>query len=83
MPLPIEISNIALTPFTGFHMFYGEPSNQVVAFMRVDNIEKLCTFVKNSGWHKISEITEQTWGGKECIVTTIDGGSMRFFQLDD
>jgi hypothetical protein len=63
-------------------MFYGEPSNQAVAFMRVDNIEKLHFFVKKNGWDKISEIKTQHWGGKECDVTTIDGGIMRFFQLD-
>lgn len=82
LPLPGEISSMALMPFNGFHMFYGEPSTQAVAFMRVDNIEKLYSFVKKNGWSKISEIESQHWGGKECNVTTIDGGVMRFFQLD-
>ncbi|ODU57620.1 MAG: hypothetical protein ABT01_01830 [Clostridium sp. SCN 57-10] len=62
--------------------FNGEPSTQTVAFMRVDNIEKLHSFVKKNGWEKISEMKTQCWGGKECDVTTIDGGVMRFFQLD-
>lgn len=82
LPFPGEISSMTLIPFNGFHMFYGEPSNQTVAFMRVDNIEKLHSFVKKSGWDKISEIETQHWGGKECNVTTLDGGVMRFFQLD-
>jgi AraC family transcriptional regulator len=82
LPLPDEISGMTLIPFNGFHMFYGEPSNQTVAFMGVDNVEKLYSFVKKNGWDKISEIETQHWGGKECDVTTIDGGVMRFFQLD-
>lgn len=82
LPFPGEISSMTLIPFNGFHMFYGEPSNKTVAFMRVDNIEKLHSYVKQNGWDKISEITTQEWGGKECNVITIDGGIMRFFQVD-
>lgn len=82
LPLPNEIHNMTLFPFNGFHMFFGEPAKQTVAFMRVDNINSLYSFVKKNGWTQISEITIQPWGGKECDVTTIDGGTMRFFQLD-
>ncbi len=82
LPLPGEISSMTLMPFHGFHMFFGEPSTQTVAFMRVDCIDKLHSFVKKNGWDKISTIQTQHWGGKECSVTTIDGGIMRFFQLD-
>ena len=46
LPFPGEISSMTLIPFNGFHMFYGEPSNHTVAFMRVDNIEKLHFFNK-------------------------------------
>ncbi len=46
--LLIDISSMTLMPFNGFHMFYGEPSTQAVAFMRVDNIEKLYSFVKEA-----------------------------------
>ena len=82
MPLPVEILNMTQAPFNGFHMFFGEPVKKTVAFMRVDNIENLCAFVKKNGWTQISEITEQYWGGRECDVTTIDGGIIRFFQID-
>lgn len=82
LPFPGEINSMTLMPFNGFHMFYGEPSSQTVAFMRVDNIEKLHFYIKKNGWDKISDIKTQHWGGKECDVTTIDGGVMRFFQLD-
>lgn len=82
LPLPGEIHSMTLIPFNGFHMFYGESTKQTVAFMRVDNIDNLYSFVKKNGWTQISEIATQHWGGKECDVTTIDGGVMRFFQLD-
>lgn len=82
MPWPIEIHNMTLVPFNGFHMFRGEPTTQIVAFMRVDSIDNLHAYVKKNGWTQISEITTQHWGGRECTVTTIDGCTMRFFQLD-
>lgn len=82
MPLPVEILNMTHTSFNGFHMFFGEPSKQLAAFMRVDNIEKLYAFVKKNGWTQISEITEQHWGGRACDITTVDGGIIRFFQID-
>lgn len=81
LPIPDEVKNMGLIAFNGFHLFQGEPSDQVVAFMRVDNIEKLRKFVAASGWTKLSEISVQPWGAKECDVTTIDGGIMRFFQV--
>ncbi len=82
LPLPGEISDMTLVPFNGFHMFYGEPAKQTVAFMRVDNIDNLYSFVRKNGWTQIGEITTQPWGGRECDIVTIDGGVMRFFQLD-
>lgn len=82
LALPDEIHNMTLIPFNGFHMFLGEPVKQTVAFMRVDNIDNLSSFIRRNGWTQISEITAQPWGGRECDVTTIDGGTMRFFQLD-
>ena len=82
LPLPGEIHNMTLVPFNGFHLFYGEPSKRTVAFMQVDSIDNLCSFVKKNGWTQIGEIELQPWGGKECDVTTIDGGVMRFFQLN-
>lgn len=81
LPLPEEILNMTLVPFNGLHMFFGEPVKKIVAFMRVDNIVNLYTYIKKNGWTQISEITEQHWGGKECDVTTIDGGTIRFFQI--
>lgn len=82
MPIPPEILNMTLTPFNGLHMFWGEPVAQTVAFIRVDDIEKLHDFVKRSGWTQIGNIAKQHWGGRECDVTTIDGGTIRFFQID-
>jgi len=82
MPLPVEILNMTYTSFNGFHMFLGEPSKHLAAFMRVDNIENLYTFVKKNGWTQISEITEEHWGGKACNVTTVDGETIAFFQIE-
>lgn len=52
-----------------------------ISFMMVVDIEKLYDYVKNNNWDAISDITLQSWGGKECSVTTIDGGIIRFFQI--
>lgn len=82
MPLPDVVSNMSLMPFNGFHMFYGEPSKKIVAFMRVDNLRKLCDYVKKKGWDGIGAIKKQHWGGEVCDVRTIDGSIIRFFQLD-
>lgn len=82
LPIPGEIKNMTLIPFNGFHMFYGKPSKKTVGFIRVDNINSLHGYIKKSGWTQISEIINQEWGGKECDVVTIDGGVIRFFQLD-
>lgn len=82
LPMPDELVNLKIATFNGIHMFYGEPSNQVVSFIRVDNIHNLHDYVKKNGWKDITGIITQPWGGKECDVTTIDGSIMRFFQLD-
>lgn len=82
LPMPGELVNLKVTEFNGIHMFLGEPTSQTVAFMRVDNIDNLYSYVKRSGWQHISEIKKQHWGGRECDVTTIDGSVMRFFEVD-
>ena len=81
VPLPAEISSMVLAPFNGFHVFYGEPPQTVVAFMRVDKVDNLYAHVKRHGWEQISGIETQPWGGRECSVTTIDGSVIRFFEL--
>jgi AraC family transcriptional regulator len=82
LPIPGELLDMKITTFNGIHMFWGEPSKQTVAFMRVEGLEELHLFVKKNGWEQITELKTQPWGGKECDVTTIDGSIMRFFQLD-
>lgn len=82
LPFPAEVKTVTMTPFNGFHLFFGEPSRQVVAFMQVDHVENLRAFVLQNGWQQVSDIQRQHWGGMECDVTTIDGGVIRFFQLD-
>lgn len=78
--IPIEIESLHIAPFTGVHMFYGEPLKQMVGFMLVQGIEQMYTFVKSQGWNEISDINIQPWGGKTCSITTIDGSILTFFE---
>ncbi len=82
LPFPGEIKAMTMTPFNGFHLFFGEPSHQVVAFMQMDHVANLRDFVLKNGWQQVSELQHQHWGALECDVTTPDGGIIRFFQLD-
>ena len=77
LPNAFEILHIA--PFTGIHMFYGEPKGGCVAFMKVQGIEALHDYVFNHGWKEITPIDAQPWG-KMCQVTTPDGYIMQFFE---
>lgn len=79
--IPIEIEALHIAPFTGIHMFNGEPLKMMVGFMLVQGIDQLYQFVKKSGWDNITEIIEEQWGGKTCEVTTIDGSMLKFFEL--
>lgn len=74
----VEITHLA--PFTGFHMFYGEPQKGVISFMQVQGIEKMYEYIISKGWDKITEIVLQPWGGKTCELTTIDGYIIRIFE---
>lgn len=78
--IPIEIESLHIAPFTGIHMFKGEPLKQMVGFMLVQGIDKLYAFVKSQGWNEISDVEIQPWGGKTCSVTTIDGSVLTFFE---
>lgn len=78
--IPIEIESLHIAPFTGIHMFKGEPIKQMVGFMLVQGVEQLYAFVKSRGWNEISEVIVQPWGGKTCSVTTIDGSILTFFE---
>ena len=78
--IPIEIEALHIAPFTGIHMFRGEPLQQRVGFMLVQGIEQLYQFVKKNGWNQITEVKVEPWGGKTCSVTTIDGSSLTFFE---
>ena len=75
-----EVEKTHMAPFTGFHMFYGEPSKEVISFMQVQGIEKMHEYITAKGWDKITEIVHQPWGGKTCKITTIDGYIIRIFE---
>ena len=78
--IPIEIEALHIAPFTGIHLFRGEPLEKMVGFMLVQGVEQLYRFVKNNGWNQITDVTEQPWGGMVCSVTTIDGSILTFFE---
>ena len=50
--------------------------------MQVDHVANLWDFVLKNGWQQVGELQHQHWGALECDVTTPDGGTIRFFQLD-
>lgn len=78
--IPMEIEALHIAPFTGIHLFYGEPMKTMVGFMLVQGIEQLHDHVKKQGWNEISDIAIQPWGSKTCSVTTVDGSILTFFE---
>lgn len=78
--IPIEFESLGLAPFTGIHMFHGKPEMRMVGFMKVDGIEKLHAFVVEKGWKEIEDVKIEPWGAKSCMVTTIDGCQLKFFE---
>lgn len=78
--MPNEIERLNVMPFTGIHLFYGEPVKRLLAFMKVENIEMLNKYVKNNGWDKITEISAEPWGAASCVIETIDGTLIKFFE---
>ncbi len=78
--IPIEIESLHIAPFTGVHLFYGEPEQRTVGFMLVQGIEALHDYVKKQGWNEISEVQVEPWGSKTCAVTTIDRSILTFFE---
>lgn len=62
-------------------MFNGESLQKIVGFMLVQGIEQLYSFVKKSKWNQTTDVKVEPWGGKTCLVTTIDGSVLKFFEL--
>ena len=77
---PQEYENLHLAPFTGIHLFYGKPQDQMIAFMKVSGIERLYDVVIGNGWTDITEVKVEPWGSKVCTITTVDGCMLRFFE---
>lgn len=77
---PQEYENLHLAPFTGIHLFFGEPRTGMIAFMKVSGIDKLHDYAVKSGWTGITEVKTEPWGSKVCTITTIDGCLLRFFE---
>jgi AraC family transcriptional regulator len=77
---PGEVAVSHLTPFRGFHLFAGEPVKGVVGFLMIEGIDAFYKHIKDHGWDPISAIEPQSWGARECRVTTPDGCILRFFE---
>lgn len=75
-----EVELVHLAPFTGIHMFRGEPAKTMISFMQVQNIEKMYEYIRANGWEQITEIYLQPWGGKTCTLTTVDGYIIHIFE---
>jgi len=78
--LPREFENLHIAPFTGIHMFYGEPKKGFIALIKVIGIDALYKYVKEKGWNDITEIKLQPWGSKMCTIKNPDGYELRFFE---
>lgn len=77
---PGELIAANLTPFRGIHLFRGKPSQIVVGFICIQGLDTFHQYVTDHGWTKITPITSQPWGARECQVTTIDGSILRIFE---
>jgi len=77
---PNELANVHLTSFRGFHLFTGEPVKGIVGFLMIEGLDALHKLVKDHGWKQISDIEPQSWGARECRVTTPEGNILRFFE---
>lgn len=78
--IPPEVEAAHLAPFTGFQMFAGRPAGGEISFMQVHGIDGLYKYVTGRGWKDITPVEVQPWGGKVCLVTTIDGYTIRIFE---
>ena len=78
--IPSEIEALRIAPFTGIHLFYGEPKGGVVAFMQVQGIDALYKYAVEMGCKDITEVQLQPWGSKTCEITTPDGYVLKFFE---
>ena len=78
--IPTEIAVTHLAPFTGMHLFYGEPRKGVICFMQVQGIEKMREYIISKGWELVTEVVQQPWGGKTFSITTIDSCLINVFE---
>ena len=78
--LPQEIIYSGAVPARTIHLWYGEPAQKVIVFVKVKNVDKMRDYVMENGWEKISGIYESGASPKTCDVTTIDGSIIWFFE---
>lgn len=61
--IPMEIEALHIAPFTGIHLFQGEPIKRLIGFMLVKGIDELHEYVIKSSWKQITSVVEEEWGG--------------------
>lgn len=74
-----EVERTHLAPFTGLHLFSGQPDSRLISFMQVNDIEAMYQYITAKGWEDITHVKAQPWGGKTCTLTTIDGYRISLF----
>lgn len=78
LPFPGELVHMSLADAKLIHFFPGEPDKRTIGFIRVNGVDSLYEYVTGQGWTDITEVVEQSWGGRTCHVTTIDGCVLMF-----
>lgn len=78
--VPPEIEAAGIAAFTGFQLFAGKLIGNEISFMQVQGIDRLHQYVTGRGWNKITPVETRPWGGKVCLITTIDGYTIRIFE---
>lgn len=81
--VPEEIVMLSIQTRSGIYLFKGEPTDRVVAFIRVRGIDALYRRVVEKDWSKITEVERQPWGSSQCSITTIDGSELRLYETNN
>jgi len=78
--LPPEVEAARVAPFTGIHLFRGEPHGGLLCLMEVRGVETLRRYILSRNWQQVTELFEEPWGRIACVVTTPDGYELEFFE---
>lgn len=77
VPVPKAITEERGLTYIGYSLFVGEPSDRIVGYVIVNDLDRVHKLVVQSDWTEFTDIISQPWGGKEFSVTTVDGSMIR------